>query len=103
MSYFAADPYLAMTLPAKSLDKAYDNLGLSRSILCRSIANAVFFAPMVPWGSGGVYVTLTLGVATMQYIPYYFIGYLSPLFCILFAMLNKFQTKAEKAPETKTA
>lgn len=103
MSYFAADPYLAMTLPAKSLDKAYDKLGLSRSILCRSIANAVFFAPMVPWGSGGVYVTATLGVATMHYIPYYFAGYLSPIFCILLAALNKFQTKAEKVSEAKEA
>ena len=95
MSYFAADPYLAMTLPAKALGEAYDDLGLDRSVLCRNVDNAVFFAPMVPWGSGGVYVTATLGVPTLQYIPFYFVAILAPIFCILYAAINKFQVKAE--------
>ena len=94
MSYFAADPYLAMTLPAKALGEAYDDLGLDRSVLCRNVDNAVFFAPMVPWGSGGVYVTATLGVPTLQYIPFYFVAILAPIFCIIYAALNKFQVKA---------
>ena len=96
MSYFAADPYLAMTLPAKALGKAYDDLGLDRSVLSRSVDNAVFFAPMVPWGSGGVYVTATLGVPTLQYIPFYFVAILAPIFTIIYAGVNKFQYKAEK-------
>lgn len=94
MSYFAADPYLAMTLPAKALGEAYDDLGLDRSVLCRNVDNAVFFAPMVPWGSGGVYVTATLGVPTLQYIPFYFVAILAPIFCIIYAAINKFQVKA---------
>ena len=49
---------------------------------------------MVPWGSGGVYVTATLGVPTLQYIPFYFVAILAPIFCIIYAAINKFQVKA---------
>ena len=51
---------------------------------------------MVPWGSGGVYVTATLGVPTLQYIPFYFVAILAPIFTIIYAGVNKFQYKAEK-------
>lgn len=87
-SYFAADPYLAMILPSKALERAYDDLELNRNVLCRSVGNAVLFAPMVPWGSGGLYVSATLGLAVSSYIPYYFMGYLAPLLCILFAAIG---------------
>lgn len=96
-SYFAADPYLAMTLPSKALEKSYDELGLNRSVMCRSVGNAVFFAPMVPWGSGGLYVSATLGIAVSSYIPYYFIGYVAPILCVLFAAvgIGNYKAKAE--------
>lgn len=95
-SYFAADPYLAMTLPSKALEGAYDDLELNRSVLCRSVGNAVLFAPMVPWGSGGLYVSATLGIAVSSYIPYYFMGYLAPLLCILFAAVGIGNYKVNK-------
>ena len=95
-SYFAADPYLAMTLPSKALEGAYDDLELNRSVLCRSVGNAVLFAPMVPWGSGGLYVSATLGIAVSSYIPYYFMGYLAPLLCILFPAVGIGNYKVNK-------
>ena len=95
-SYFAADPYLAMTLPSKALDTAYDDLGLNRNVLCRNVGNAVLFAPMVPWGSGGLYVSATLGIAVSSYIPWYIIGYAAPIICILFAAIGIGNYKAVK-------
>lgn len=47
-SYFAADPYLAMMLPSKAFAEAYDEMGYDRSVLCRSVSSAVFFAPWFP-------------------------------------------------------
>ena len=87
-SYFAADPYLAMMLPSKAFGEAYDEMGYDRSVLCRSISSAVFFAPMVPWGSGGLYVAATLGVAVLDYIPYYFVGIAAPIITILCAIFG---------------
>lgn len=100
-SYFAADPYLAMTLPSKALEKSYDDLGLNRNVMCRSVGNAVLFAPMVPWGSGGLYVSATLGIAVTSYIPYYFMGYITPLLCIIFAAIGigNLKVKSVRAEE----
>ncbi|RJW79616.1 Na+/H+ antiporter NhaC, partial [Subdoligranulum sp. OF01-18] len=96
-SYFAADPYLAMMLPSKAFAEAYDEMGYDRSVLCRSVSSAVFFAPMVPWGSGGLYVAATLGVAVLDYLPYYFVGFLAPIITILCAFTGWGMYKAKKA------
>ena len=102
-SYFAADCYLAMALPSKALGGAYDALGLDRNVLCRSTVNGVVFAPMVPWGTSGVYIAGTLGIATTSYLPYYFLGIMSPLCAIAFAALGigTFKAKQGSAPRKR--
>lgn len=102
-SYFAADPYLAMMLPSKAFAEAYDVMGYDRSVLCRSVSSAVFFAPMVPWGSGGLYVAATLGVAVLDYLPYYFVGFLAPIITILCAFTGWGMYKAKKAAPAESA
>lgn len=102
-SYFAADPYLAMMLPSKAFSEAYDEMGYDRSVLCRSVSSAVFFAPMVPWGSGGLYVAATLGVAVLDYLPYYFVGFLAPIITILCAFTGWGMYKAKKAAPAESA
>ena len=102
-SYFAADPYLAMMLPSKAFAEAYDEMGYDRSVLCRSVSSAVFFAPMVPWGSGGLYVAATLGVAVLDYLPYYFVGFLAPIITILCAFTGWGMYKAKKVAPAESA
>ena len=102
-SYFAADPYLAMMLPSKAFAEAYDEMGYDRSVLCRSVSSAVFFAPMVPWGSGGLYVAAALGVAVLDYLPYYFVGFLAPIITILCAFTGWGMYKAKKAAPAESA
>ena len=102
-SYFAADPYLAMMLPSKAFAEAYDEMGYDRSVLFRSVSSAVFFAPMVPWGSGGLYVAATLGVAVLDYLPYYFVGFLAPIITILCAFTGWGMYKAKKAAPAESA
>ena len=46
----------------------------------------ICFAPMVPWGSNGVFCSQTLGVSVGAYVPYYFMGFLTPVFAILCAI-----------------
>lgn len=98
-SYIASDPYLAMMLPAKVYGDAFDELECDRNVLCRSISGAVLFAPMVPWGSGGLYTAATLGVAVTTYLPYYFVGFLAPLLTIVYAFLGIGMYKAVKTSE----
>lgn len=87
LSYLAADPYMAMLLPANALGEKYDELGIDRSVLSRTCEDGgTLVCPMVPWGSSGVYTAATLGVATMSYMPYYLMGFINPIFVIICAV-----------------
>ena len=87
LSFFAADPYLAMLLPANAMGKKFDEQGIDRRVLGRTIQDgATVMAPLVPWGTNGIYCSLTLGVAVAEYAPYYLMGYATPIFAVICAV-----------------
>lgn len=84
LSFVASDPYLAMLLPAKAFNKKYEELGCDKAVLSRTLENgATIVAPMVPWGSNGVYCSTALGISALEYVPYYFMGVITPFVCII--------------------
>ena len=86
-SYFAADPYIAALIPTKAFENEYDKQGLDRTVLSRTVSDGgICFAPMVPWGSNGVFCSQTLGISVGAYLPYYFMGFLTPIFAIVCAV-----------------
>lgn len=97
LSFVAADPYMAMVLPAEAFGEKYDELGLDRSVCSRTCEDSgTLVCPMVPWGTSGVYTAVTLGVATTAYLPYYLMGFLTPLFSIVCAITGFGMIKAAK-------
>ena len=102
LSFVAADPYMAMVLPAEAFGEKYDELGLDRSVCSRTCEDSgTLVCPMVPWGTSGVYTAATLGVATTAYLPYYLMGFLTPLFSILCAISGFGMIKAKKEKAAK--
>ena len=100
LSYFAADPYLAMLIPANVLGKKFDDLGLDRSVLSRTLEDgATIICPMVPWGTNGIYCASTLGISVLAYLPYYFMGFLTPLFSLVLAFTGIGIKKKKKEKE----
>jgi len=45
-------------------------------------------SPLVPWNTCGVYQAAVLGVATMEYAPYAFFNWLSPIVAIVITYLG---------------
>jgi len=86
LNYFAADPYLATLLPGRTFAPAFDKLNLDRKVLSRTIQDGgIVFAPLVPWGSNGIYAAAVLGVPVLTFMPYYFM-YITPIFSIICAI-----------------
>ena len=86
-SFVASDPYIAGLIPAKTFADDYDRQGLDRSVLSRTISDGgICYAPLVPWGSNGIFCATTLGMTVSAYFPFYFMGFLTPLFSILTAV-----------------
>lgn len=97
LSYFAADPYLAMLLPANALGEKYDRQGIDRRVLSRTLEDGgTVVCPMVPWGTSGIYCAATLGIPVLQYLPYYVMGFATPVFALLWAATGLFIFKTTK-------
>ncbi|WP_101295473.1 arginine/ornithine antiporter ArcD [Halegenticoccus soli] len=85
MNVLAAEQYMSIVVPGMSLRGLYDDFDLESRNLSRAVeAAGTTTSALIPWNAGGVYMAGVLGVPTLQYAPYYFLGILSPL--ILVAM-----------------
>jgi len=100
LSFVAADPYLAMIIPARAFGPKYDEMGIDRCVTSRTCEDSgTLVCPMVPWGTSGVYTAATLGVATTSYLPFYTLGYINPIFVLICAITGFGIFKAEKKAE----
>ena len=76
----ASDQYLAILIPGRMFKSAYDQYGLHPKNLSRSLEDAgTVTSPLIPWNSCGAYEAGVMGVATLEYAPYAFFNYLSPM------------------------
>jgi Na+/H+ antiporter NhaC len=90
VNMFSAQQYMSIAVPGMSLRSLYEEYGLDSSALSQAIESAgTPTGALIPWHAGGVYMASVLGVATLQYAPYYFFGYLSPLILFVMAILGR--------------
>jgi NhaC family Na+:H+ antiporter len=84
----ASDQYLAIVVPGKMFAKAYEDKGLAPENLSRTLEDAgTVTSVLIPWNTCGAYQSGTLGVSTIDYLPYAFFNILSPFMTLLFAAL----------------
>lgn len=85
----AGDQYMAIVLPGRMFRPAYQERNLAPEALSRQIeGSGTVTSPLIPWNSCGAYMSATLGIATMAYLPYCFFNLLDVLVTFLFAMLG---------------
>ncbi|MFP4530411.1 MAG: Na+/H+ antiporter NhaC [Halodesulfurarchaeum sp.] len=87
MNVLAAEQYMAIVVPGMTLGNLYDEYGLESRNLSRAVeASGTTTSAFVPWSSGGVYMASVLGVPVVQYAPYYFFGFISPLVLVFMGL-----------------
>ena len=97
----AADQFLAIALPGRLFTVAYDDRQLSRLNLSRSLEDsATLTSVLVPWNTCGAYMSATLGIATLQYVPYAVFNLACPLVAIALAYLAIAQKRVTVVPTT---
>lgn len=93
-----AEVYLSIILNGSLYKEAYDEKGLDRSMLSRMLEEGATLAgPIIPYTTCGAFMAGTLGVATIEYLPYTFIALITPVLSIVGAFLGIFVIKAKKA------
>lgn len=85
----ACDQYLSILLPGRMYLKAYRKKGLHPKNLSRTIEDAgTMTSPLVPWNTCGIFMASTLGVATIEYLPFAFLCLISPVVAVIYGFLN---------------
>ena len=96
------DQYISIILTGNLFRNLYDNRGLERRLLSRSVEDsATVTSVLIPWNSCGMAQSTVLGVPTLTYLPYCVFNYLSPLMSILMAAIGyKIFKHSENETET---
>ncbi len=82
----AADQYMAIVLTGRLYQPEYRRRGLAPENLSRALEDAgTITSPLIPWNTCGAYMAATLGVATLDYLPWAFFNLASPLVALVLA------------------
>lgn len=80
------DQYLGLIIPSSMYKDKYDELGLARNMLSRTLEDGgTLWSPLIPWSSCGAYHSSILGVSTFAYLPYAFMNIINPIYAIVTA------------------
>ena len=95
----ASDQYIAIVVPGKMFNEAFEKQGLAPENLSRTLEDAgTVTSVLIPWNTCGVAQSGILGVATLAYAPYCIFNWVSPLMSLLVAGLGyklKYRDDAE--------
>jgi NhaC family Na+:H+ antiporter len=87
VNLIASDQSLAVVLPGRAFKQEYENKGLDPLNLSRALEDAgTVTSVLIPWNTCGAFMAVTLGVNTLDYMPYALFNILSPLIAIICAL-----------------
>ncbi|AWH89517.1 Na+/H+ antiporter NhaC [Limnobaculum parvum] len=100
-----SDGKLALLIPAELFKGAYLRMGLDTKNLARTIEDAgTVIEPLIPWTAAGVYMASTLGVSTLELLPWAIQCYAAIFFALIYGFtgfgIAKVTPSTEPAVET---
>lgn len=100
----AADQFMALALPGRMYRDAYEEYGLSRLNLSRTLEDsATLTSALIPWNTCGAYMSATLGILTFEYAPYAVFNYACPLIAIAYGYFGFAQKPIETSEDAVPA
>lgn len=85
MALTTGNSYLSILIPGEMFRDAYKERGLHPKNLSRTLEDAgTVFVPLVPWSAAGAYMSATLGVETLDYLPWAILCYIGFIFAIIY-------------------
>lgn len=79
------EQYLSVILPGEAFKSQFEKIHLDLKNLSGILANAgAAVNPLIPWGVSGVFITGTLGVSTLEYLPFAMFCLVVPIIHIIF-------------------
>lgn len=100
INILAADQYISIVLPGRMYKLEFQRQGLHLKNLSRSLEDAgTITSPLIPWNTCGAYMSATLGIATLAYLPYCFFNLINPLVAVTYGIIGFKITPAEEGAD----
>lgn len=82
--------YLSIIVPGRIYQPVFNEFKIKRSVLSRTTEDSgTVIVPLVPWSAAGVYMATTLGVSTMEYLPWAIMCYLGFILAWVYGYTGK--------------
>ncbi|MDD4320274.1 MAG: Na+/H+ antiporter NhaC [Acidaminococcaceae bacterium] len=105
MAITTGSSYLSILIPGEMFKDAYKARNLAAVNLSRTLEDsATVVVPLVPWSAAGAYMTATLGVPTLSYLPWAVLCYTGFIFALFYGFTGigiKKITQKENIEEQK--
>lgn len=84
------DQFLGIGVPAPLYVEKYDELGLSRNMMSRTLEDCgTLWAAMFPWTGCGAYQMGVFEMSTFTYFPFAFVNLLNPIYAAITAFMGR--------------
>ncbi len=95
--------YLSLIIPGGMFQEAYKKRGLDPVNLSRTLEDAgTVIVPLIPWSAAGTYMATTLGVETLEYLPWTILCYSGFIFAIIYGFTGIGIKKLDEGAEHVT-
>jgi Na+:H+ antiporter, NhaC family len=85
MAVTTGSSYLSILIPGELFRKVFAERGLDAKNLSRTLEDSgTVIVPIVPWSLAGVYMSSTLGVPVLDYLPWAVMCYMGFVFAIIY-------------------
>jgi len=86
-AFITGSSYLSILLPGELFKETYPKRGLHPKNLSRTLEDSgTVIVPLIPWSAAGAFMAVTLGVDTVDYLPWAVLNYSGIFFAILLAI-----------------
>ncbi|MFQ5628602.1 MAG: Na+/H+ antiporter NhaC [bacterium] len=108
MNIIASDQYISIVIPGRMYREEFQRRKLLPKNLSRTLEDAgTLTSPMVPWNTCGAFMAQALGVATLAYLPFCFLGILNPIIATVYGFtgftIEKEKEEIDEAEEVAVA
>jgi NhaC family Na+:H+ antiporter len=104
VNVFAPDQYMAIVVPGRMYREAYLKRGLHPKNLSRALEDSgTLTSPLVPWNTCGAFMSATLGVSALAYLPFAFLNLLNPILSIVYGFTGFSIARLEPGDEEAVA
>lgn len=87
VAFVTGSSYLSILIPGELFKDVYPKKKLHPKNLSRTLEDSgTVIVPLIPWSAAGAYMAATLGVSTLEYLPWAILNYTGIIFAIIFAI-----------------